>query len=156
MSLDKGKFGDNPLNSRLTDYFFLFFLSNVLDVQYHVFVFDAFFNFTHDRWYELSQESHSIISHASVTLQFGIQSFLAVPKGIFSIFPVSLIFSFSRFLVNNFGKITSNQNKSHLFRISLINSSSLSMQIIKNSMGVQTIKLQNSTFKVYISSWTWK
>ena len=149
--LGKGKLGNHPLNSRLTDYFFRF-LSNLNDVQYHVFVFGTFFNFTHDRWYQLSQESHPAISHASVTLQFGIQSFLAVSKGIFSIFPVSFTFSFSRFLVHNSGKVISNQNKSHLLSISVINSSSLSMRIIKNSMGVQTIKLQNSTFNAYISN----
>ena len=110
--LNKGKFRDHPLNSRLTDYFFCF-LSNLHDVQYHVFVFGTFFNFTHDRWYQLSQESHPSISHAAVTLQFGMQSFLTVSKGIFSIFPVSFIFSFSRFPVNNSGKIISNQNESH-------------------------------------------
>ena len=131
--LDKGKFWDHPLNSRLTDYFCCCcFLSNLHDVQYHVFAFGTFLNFTHDRWYQLSQESHPTISHASVTLQFGIQSFLAVSKGIFSIFPVSFTFSFSRFLVNNSGKIISNQNKSHLLSISVINSSSLSMGIIKS------------------------
>ena len=128
--LDKRKFVDHPLNSRLTDYFFRF-LSNLHDVQYHifVFVFGTFFNFTHDRWYQLS---HPTISYASLTLQFGIQSFLAVSKGIFSIFRVSFMFSFSLFLVNNSGKIMSNQNKSHLLSISVINSSFLSMGIIKS------------------------
>ena len=153
--LNKWKFRDHhPLNSRLKDYFF-HFLSNLHDVQYYVFVFGTFFNFTH-RWYQLFQESYPTNSHASLTLQLGIHSFLAISKGIFSIFLVSFIFSLSRFLVNNSGKVISNQNKSHLLKISFVNLSFLSMQIIKNSMGVETIKWQNSTFKVYVSNWTWK
>ena len=41
----------------------------------------------------------------SATLQFGIQSFLALSKGIFSVFLVSFIFSFSRSLDINPSKI---------------------------------------------------
>ena len=78
------------------------------------------------------RKSHPTISNASVTLQFDIQSFLTVSGCIFSIFPASFIFSFLCFLVNNSGKIMSNQNKSHLLSISVINSVFLSMRIIKN------------------------
>ena len=115
-----------------TNILFFRFVSSLHDLQYHVFVFGTIFGFTHDRWYQLSQESHPTISHAFVTLQFDIQSFLTVSGGIFSIFAASFIFSFLCFLVNNYGKIISNQNKSHLLNISVINTFFLSMRIIKN------------------------